>query len=349
MASSAPIRTAIVGFGLAGRAFHAPFVHADAGYSLDVVVTGSPERRDAAGRLFPEAQLCSTPEEMFAQAQDLDLVVVASPPATHVPMAHRALDEGLAVVLDKPMCVTAAEGLDLVEHADRLGLPLTVFHNRRWDGDFLTLRALLGDGALGEVRRFESRFEWWKPQERKQWKRESLPSEGGGILYDLGPHLIDQAVQLFGPVRTVHAELEAHRVTGVDDDAFVSLLHSSGVRSHLTMNAMAAQLGPRFHVLGSRSAYTKWGLDGQERALLDGADPADPAYGLEPESTWGAVGVGGDVQPVPAERGSYDVFYSTLASAVRGEGPLPVDPRDAVEVVRIIEDIHRSAGLAEST
>ncbi len=345
MSEKAPIRTAVIGFGTAGRAFHAPFLHADAGYSLDVVVTSSPHRRGMAARLFPEARLCATPAEVFAQAEDLDLLVVASPPVSHVPLAHRALDEGLAVVVDKPMGVTASEASELVERAEKLDLPLTVFHNRRWDGDFLTLRSLVDGGALGQVRRFESRFEWWKPKERKEWKRESLPSNGGGILYDLGPHLVDQAIQLFGPVQTAHAELAAHRVPGVDDDAFVSLLHRSGVRSHLTMNAMAAQLGPRFHVFGSDAAYTKWGLDGQERALLEGADPADPAYGIEPEERWGLLGVEGDLRPVPTAHGSYDVFYSTLAAAIRGQGPLPVDPWEAVEVIEVIENIHRSAGL----
>lgn len=340
------LRAGLIGFGTGGRLFHAPFIEADPRFSLDAVVSGDPARQQAVAQSYPAASVCATSAELFSRARDLDLVVISSPPATHVALAREAIGHGLAVVVDKPFAPSAGEAQALVEEAERAGVPLTVFHNRRWDGDFITLRRLLDEGALGEVRRFESRFEWWKPEETKAWKRESSPATGGGILYDLGTHLIDQAIQLFGPVRTSHAELAAHRQPGSDDDVFVSLLHETGVRSQLWMNGMAAQVGPRFHVLGSTSGYTKWGLDPQEASLAAGARPTDPGFGDQPEEAWGVLGRDGATQPVPGEPGEYAGFYAGLADALLDGADLPVDPRDAVTVIALIEDLHRRYGDA---
>jgi scyllo-inositol 2-dehydrogenase (NADP+) len=336
------IRTAVIGFGTGGAVFHAPFLAADVEFRLDVVVTSDAGRAEAAARTYPQARVVPTPDDVLAAAGDLDLVVITTPPSTHADLAHRSLDAGLAVVVDKPLAVTAAEGKALVEHAEQAGRPLTVFQNRRWDGDYLTLRNLIGEGALGEVRRFESRFEWWKPEESKAWKATSTPAQGGGMLYDLGTHLIDQAVQLFGPVEDVHAELTRYRPDGgADDDAFVSLLHRSGTRSQLWMNGMAAQVGPRFSVLGSVGAFTKWGLDPQESALKGGARPGDQGFGVDPERSWGSLGVDGHLRRVPIGPGNYAGFYRALADALRRGRPLPVDPQDAIDVLALIEHIHR--------
>jgi len=237
---------------------------------------------------------------------------------------------------------TSALGEELIARASDGGVQLTVFQNRRWDADFLTLQNLLRREALGELRTFESRFEWWRPEGFGNWRDSVSLAEGGGILHDLGAHLIDQAIQLFGPVETSYGET-ANRGTNpeaADTEAFVSLLHESGVRSRLWMNGMAAQVGPRFHVLGSESGYTKWGLDGQEPALAAGMPPSDPVYGVDPQESWGLLGVDGAASPVPAERGAYPEFYVQLAAALRGEGPLPVDPAGPLEVLRIIEGIH---------
>jgi len=336
------IRTAVIGFGTGGAVFHAPFLRADDEFRIDLVVTSDAGRAAAAARSCPGARVVPTADEVLAAAADLDLVVITTPPGSHAGLAHRSLDAGLAVVVDKPLAVTAAEGKALVAHAEEAGRPLTVFQNRRWDGDFLTLRTLIGEGALGQVRRFQSRFEWWKPEETKVWKAVSTPAEGGGMLYDLGTHLLDQAIQLFGPVEDVYAELTRHRPDGgADDDAFVSLLHRGGTRSHLWMNGMAAQVGPRFSVLGSTGAFTKWGLDPQEPALKGGARPGDPGFGVDPEKSWGCLGVDGDLRRVPIVPGDYAGFYRALADALRRGGPLPVDPRDAIDVLALIERIHR--------
>ena len=341
-----PIRTAVIGFGTSGRIFHAPFLAADPEYSLDVIVTGDPARRAAAAARHPLARVVATPEEVWADAAELDLVVIGSPSGTHAELADSALDAGLDVVVDKPFAVTADEGRALIAKAERLGRRITVFQNRRWDGDFLTLREFVTQGALGDVRRFESRFEWWQPEPAASWKTEATAAEGGGILYDLGTHLIDQAMQLFGPVSDLYVEIARRRPdAAAEDDVFLALEHDSGVTSHLWMSAVAPLFGPRFHVLGSRAGYATWGLDGQEPSLIAGALPGDPGFGETPEARWGVLGADGDTRPVPTKRGDYGAFYRLLANALREGGPMPVDPAAAVAVLEIIERAHAAASV----
>jgi scyllo-inositol 2-dehydrogenase (NADP+) len=327
-----PLRTAVVGFGTAGRVFHAPFIDADPNYALTSVLT---RRRDEVHARYPDTRVVT--EVAALLDQELDLVVIGSPPDTHAELAERFLDAGVAVVVDKPFTVTSAHGRALVEKAERLDVPLTVFQNRRWDGDFLTLRRLLTDGALGTVWRFESRFEWWKPDRGSSWKTSTPVDAGGGILYDLGTHVIDQALQLFGNAVPVYHELLTRGSGAAHDDAFVVLRHDSGVVSHLWMNGLAAQVGPRFRVLGSRGGFTKHGLDPQEAALRAGARPTDPTFGHSPVG--GTLGIDGATQDVPADPGRYAEFYALLAKALLAGGPLPVDPRDSVRVIEMIERI----------
>lgn len=339
-----PIRTAVVGFGVSGKVFHAPLIAAHPGYSLDVIVTADPARAGEAARLYPHARIVPTPEALFTLAGSLDLVVLGTPPQTRYDLAATAMDRGLHLVVDKPFVTSPADGEALISRAADAGVQLTVFQNRRWDADFLTLRELVRKGALGDVRSFESRFEWWRPDGFGNWRDTAAASDGGGILNDLGVHLIDQAVQLFGPVAESYGETANHgHPDGADTEAFVSLLHESGVRSRLWMNGMAARVGPRFHVLGSRAGYTKWGLDSQEPALAGGMLPSDPAYGVEPEDSWGVLGVDGTSEAVPARPGAYPEFYTRLAAALRGEGPLPVDPEESLEVLRVIDNLRAFA------
>jgi predicted dehydrogenase len=333
-----PLRTAVVGFGTSGRVFHAPFIAADPEFTLTAVVTGNAERRAEVLDRYPGTDVVAGVEELLTR--ELDLVVIGTPPATHADLAATFLDAGIAVVVDKPFTVTSAQGRALVERADRLGVPLTVFQNRRLDGDFLTLRRLLADKALGDVWRFESRFEWWKPDRGASWKTSTPVQEGGGILYDLGTHVIDQAVQLFGEATPVYHELVTRKPGGAaPDDAFVVLRHDSGVVSHLWMNGLAAQTGPRFRVLGSEGGFTKHGLDPQEAALRDGARPGDPSFGQEPETAWGTAGLDDATRTVRTEPGRYSEFYTSLARALRSDGPMPVDPLDSVRVIELIERI----------
>jgi len=343
--AAAPIRTAVVGYGISGKVFHAPLIAADPEFSLDVIVTSQPERAAEAARRYPQARIVGTPEEVFASAADLDLVVLGTPPHTHYGLAATAIAHGLHVVVDKPFVPTSALGEELISRAADGGVQLTVFQNRRWDADFLTLKKVLASGALGQVGSFESRFEWWRPEGFGNWRDTVSLAEGGGILHDLGAHLIDQAIQLFGPVERTYGETanRGSQPDAADTEAFVSLLHASGVRTRLWMNGMAAQAGARFHILGAQAGYTKWGLDGQEPDLAAGMPPSDPAYGVEPQERWGLLGVDGATTPVPAERGAYPQFYAGLSAALRGLGPLPVDPAEPLEVLKIIEGIHALA------
>ena len=341
--SAAPLRVGVVGYGLAGRVFHAALIAADPAYELAAVVTRDPDRGDAVRAAHPGAEVVASSADLASMG--LDLVVVATPNATHADVAAEALRAGAAVVVDKPVATSAAEARGLVELAESLERPLTVYQNRRWDGDYLTATRLVASGVLGDVHTFESRFEPWKTANRAGWKASAGAEEGGGILFDLGPHLVDQALRLFGPAIDVHAELATRRPgSAADDDAFVSLSHEGGVRSRLWMSHVAAQPAPRLRVLGSAGAYVVSGLDPQEAQLAAGGSPRDEGYGLADPALAGTVGVGADVRREPTDRGAYPTFYATLATALTEGGPLPVDPRDAVAALEVIERARASAG-----
>jgi len=342
----ANIRIGLIGFGHGGAVFHAPLISTTPGVELAAIVTADPERRERAARDYPTAAVLPHVDELWARARDLDAVVVASPNRFHVQHAIGALEADLAVVVDKPLSATARGARLVIDEARRRALLLTVFHNRRWDGDFLTLRKLIADGSLGDVWRFESRFERWRPVAPAAtgaghgWRDRAEPEEAGGLLYDLGSHLIDQAMLLFGPVMQIYSELDRRRAgVDVDDDTFVALTHATGVRSHLWMSAAAAQAGPRFRALGSRAAYTKYGMDVQEDALRAGARPNHPGWGEDVVDRWGVLGAGDAIDPVPTERGAYQEFYAALARSLRDGTPPPVDPEDAVKVLDVIERI----------
>jgi predicted dehydrogenase len=341
---SPPIRVALLGYGLAGAVFHAPLIAAGDGFELAAIVTQNEERRSRARREHPGAVLLGSAAEVWGRASELDLVVVASPNRFHVPLARAALAADLAVVVDKPLAASADEGRALVSDARERDLLLTVFQNRRWDGDFLTVRQLLEAGALGTVARFESRFERWRPQLSGGWRESGEPDDAGGLLYDLGSHLVDQALQLFGPAAQVYAELDARRAGArTDDDTFVALTHESGVRSHLWMSALAAQQGPRFRILGSAASFTKYGLDVQEDALRDGGNPRDPGWGREPEQHWGELATGDEALRIETVPGAYQRFYEGVAGALREDAPPPVDPDQVVTALEVLDAARVSA------
>jgi predicted dehydrogenase len=333
------LRVALAGFGLAGRVFHAPLIAATPGLELATVVTGNEERAEQARAAYPGVQVVADADAALAEH---DLFVVATPNRSHVPLALGALEAGLHVVIDKPLAVSAADGQRVVDAAREAGRVASVFQNRRFDGDFLTARGLIEAGELGDVWRFESRFERWRPEPKPgAWRERGEPDEGGGLLYDLHSHLIDQALQLFGPVASLHAEIDRRR-PGVqaDDDAFVALEHESGVRSHLWASAVAAQLGPRFRILGSRAAYVKWGLDPQEPQLDSGLRPGDPGYGEDPDD--GMLGTDDDKRPVKTERGRYEAYYEQLRDAITDGAPPPSPAQDGVKVLELIEEARKA-------
>jgi predicted dehydrogenase len=348
---SDPLRVGLLGYGLAGSVFHGPLIAATPGLRLAAVVTADPRRQGQARGDHPGVVVLDHADRLWERAADLDLVVVATPNRSHLPLAGAALAAGLPVVVDKPLAATAEQGRRLVAEAARRGLPLTVFQNRRWDGDFRTVRRLVGSGELGRVLRLESRFERWVPTPKVGWRENGAPEDAGGVLYDLGSHLVDQALHLLGPVTSVYAELDRHRPgVEVDDDAFVALTHAGGARSHLWMSSVSAQHGPRFRVLGDRAAYTKHGLDGQEAALRSGHRPNDPEWGGEPRASWGALGVPGDTREVPTEPGAYQDFYAGVRDMLAAGAAAPGAPAEAISALAVIEAARRSAtkGTVES-
>jgi predicted dehydrogenase len=316
------LRAAVAGYGLAGAVFHAPLIEATDGLELAAVMTRSPERAAQARAAHPGVRVA---EELDALLEDVDLLVVATPNSAHVPVALAGIERGLAVVVDKPMAVTAADARRLLDADGRV----TVFHNRRWDGDFLTVRKLVSEGALGKVTRFESRFERFRPQVKEgAWRELADAAEGGGLLLDLGPHLVDQAVELFGPPVSVYAEIDTRRPGAqVDDDVFIALEHAGGERSHLWMSAIAPLHGPRFRVSGLDAGFGCDGLDPQEEQLRSGMRPGDPGWGEAPG----------------LERGRYEDFYAQVRDWARGEAEPPVDPADGVRVLEILEQARAAA------
>ncbi|GAA3219342.1 Gfo/Idh/MocA family oxidoreductase [Actinocorallia longicatena] len=327
----------LVGYGLGGSAFHAPLITSVPGMVLVGVVTGNPERQEAVRSRYPGVAVIPDAEIVFREPQGCDLVVIATPNSTHVPLARKALEAGLPVVIDKPIATNSADAREL----GQIGPPVFPYLNRRWDGDFRTVRRLAGDGSLGEVLRFESRFERWRPEVKESWKEDD-PS--GSIIYDLGTHLIDQAICLFGPPTHVYAEVDTRRAGAkVPDDVFLGLTHEGGTRSHLWASATAADLGPRFRILGDRASYVIHGMDGQEDALRAGRTPAEPGWGQMPPETYGFLGVPGRARPVRTDPGAYQDFYAAVAASLETGAPPPVPLNDAIAGLEVIEAALRSA------
>lgn len=337
------VGVAIVGYGLAGREIHGRLLAATSGLRVVAIVTANPQRQAAARADFPEALVLSRAEELWSRRDLCHLVVVASATGAHVGVATAAVDAGMAVVVEKPLAATAADARALVDHAADNGVLLVPFLNRRWDSDHLSLRRLLADGALGTVLRYESRFERWRPDPSPgAWREEERAEQGGGVLLDLGAHLVDQATTLFGPVQRVYAEVLSRR-GGSDDDVFIALQHTAGVIAHLWANALAAAPGPRLRVLGSRAAYVVDDLDPQEDALRAGHRPDQPGFGAEPEERWGRLVRGDEGEPVPSAAGRWSEFYDAINRCLRDGAPPPVAAEDAVRGLEVLDAARESA------
>ena len=342
-----PVRVAVIGYGLGGSVFHAPLISVTEGLALDAIVTSNPQRQEAARTRYRDARIVSNVEELFRGNHGLDLAVVTVPNAAHVAVAETVLLAGVSAVVDKPVAPSSADAERLGVLARENGLRVIPYHNRRWDGDFRTLKALIETGRLGQLWRLESRFERWRPEpESRSWKRD--PSEAaGGILYDLGPHLIDQAIVLFGQPSSVYAEL-AGRIGSLDDDVFVALEYPGGLSVHMWASSKAAQLGARFRALGSTSGYVKFGLDVQEDALREGHVPTEPGWGTEPEAAWGQVGTIEGTEAVQTMPGAYQEFYAAVAETFLKGAPPPVSLGDAVTGLKVIEAAHMSAAKGQA-
>ena len=341
-----PIRVALIGYGLAGSVFHAPLIHATSGLELSHIVTSSQQRSAAARQRYPDAAVVSSVADVFTA--DVDAIVVATPnDRLHAPLALRALENGLGVVIDKPMAVDSQQAEAVVRRAQETefllyrvpepplgrGLPdRRATDRRRLAGRRSSPGVAVRTVATG--RRCQNR-----------WRESADPALAGGLLFDLGSHLVDQAMQpAWAGGLGVYAEVSARRAGAViDDDVFVALEHGEGVRSHLWMSVLAAIGGPRMRLLGLRAAFEKFGLDVQEQALSEGARPGGPAWGREPPERWGRLSTGEDERAVETEPGAYEEFYRGVAASLRGDAPPPVDPSDSVMGLEIIEAAQESA------
>lgn len=331
------IEVALIGYGYAGRTFHAPLIRATPGFELTVVSSSRPERVHAD---LPGARVVSSPGEACA-LPSVDLAVICTPNDTHVPIATMALRAGKHVVVDKPLAPTLEDARDLASLAQRLDRVLAVFQNRRWDGDFLALSDLLERGALGNVAHFESHFDRYRPLVRDRWRER--PGVGSGLWYDLGPHLVDQALQLFGLPNRVVASMAEQRTGAQSNDWAHAVLEYSRLRVILHTSVLAAAPPPRFVVHGEAGSWIKYGLDGQERQLVAGLTPGVDEEAPGAERAVMVDGATGQETASPIPRGDYRQFYERLRDALQGAGSNPVPAEQALPVMAVVEAAIRSA------
>lgn len=336
------VKIGLVGFGFGGKYFHAPLIAAAPGVQFAGVVTRSPERQAEVAQLYPGVPTFASLSDL--KAAGAQAVAISTPADTHIPLVHEAAALGLSVVSDKPFALNAADARGAVEAAEKAGVKLSVYQNRRWDADLLTVKKLVEAGELGEVFRFESRFERFDPQG-------APPAAGGGILRDFGSHLIDQALYLFGPAASVYGELDATAEDTLDSRFFVAIRHQSGVLSHLIGNWVEGAPGPRYRVSGSTGTFVlEKPMEGQESLLLEGLNPvtAGDRWGVEPPESYGRLYRGDEGTLIPTERGSWDTYYPAFAAAVRGEGEVPVDPHDAIASTTVLDAARESARTGQT-
>jgi scyllo-inositol 2-dehydrogenase (NADP+) len=331
-----PIRVGVVGFGLAGRVFHTAVVEATPGLELACVVQRS--GNDAAMQ-FPGARHARSVEEMLGDV-GIRLVVIATPSYSHFELARECLRAQRHVVIDKPFTLTSAEAAELIYLARERKLVLTAYQNRRWDGDFQTVRQVLASGELGRVVSYTAHYDRFRTEPRLDvWRENGLP--GGGTLFDLGPHLIDQALTLFGKPASITANVRMERDNAVVDDAWDMLLeyeHPHPLTVLLRSTLTACTPGPRYVIHGTKGSFTKWGLDPQEDQIKAGMTFDAPGYGEDPVSDWGELRIcGGETRRVPTLKGDYRGYYNNLRDALLGRAELAVKPEQAWRTTRLIE------------
>jgi len=331
------IEVGLIGFGLAGRAFHAPVIRAVPGLRLAAILqrTGN-----EAAELYPDVRIVRSLEEMLS-IESLRLIVVATPNDTHYSFAKKCLAAGRDVVVDKPFTTTLREATELVDIAQKSGRLLTVYQNRRFDGDFQAIIQLVSDGTLGRIVRFETNYDRFRPQLRPgAWREKRGP--GTGILFDLGPHLIDHAFMLLGLPEAIAADVRMERDDAVTDDAFdIFLRYPGGTRAALRSTMLAAAPRPRFVLHGTRGGYFKHSFDPQEANLRRGYIPRDKPWGAEPEENLGVLtlndGTNITERRIPSGTGDYRDFYANVRDAILGKAALAVTPQHTLNVMRAIE------------
>lgn len=329
----------LLGFGLAGSVFHAPLIQCEPRLRLTAIASS---RTDDIRRAVPAA-VATTAEAVIADPS-IDLVVIATPNTSHAPLAREALLAGKHVVIDKPMATTAAEADELIDLAKRQGRLLTVFHNRRWDNDFLTLRACLDRGDIGRPYHYEAHFDRFRPQIKQGWREQTLA--GSGVLFDLGAHLIDQALTLFGMPDRILADVGTQRPDAQVDDWFHIVLGYGPMRAILHCGTVVCRPGPRFQLHGDRGSFLKHGMDGQEAALRAGRLPTEADWGADdPENFALLVQADGSERRVETIPGDYPAFYRGVAASILDGAPPPVTAEQARDVLAVLEAVRKAAGL----
>lgn len=345
MSNADSINIGLIGFGMAGQVFHAPIISCVEGLSLKAIQTTNAANIALAKERYPGADIVGDTPALLSR-KELDLIVVATPNHTHYALARAALEAGKHVVVDKPFTVTSAEAVELAALAASRELVLTVHQNRRWDSDFLTVRQVVEKGLLGRLVEVEIHYDRYRASLRENtWKEEALP--GTGILYDLGSHLIDQALTLFGMPQAVAADIRAQRAGSLTPDNFDVVLHYDGLKVTLKGGMLVREPLPHYILLGERGSFIKHGMDPQEESLKTGATPlTTERWGIEPESQWGKLNTEIDgahfVGQLESVAGDYRKFYENARDAVRRDAALIVTATQGADIIRVIELAMRS-------
>lgn len=336
--STVPIKVGLLGFGLGGSVFHAALIAQEPRLALAAVATS---RIDDVRKRFPQVAICGSPAEVIADP-GVDLVIVATPDTTHGPLARLALEAGKHVVVEKPMAMSAAEAAALIALSRERGRMLTVFHNRRWDGDFKTIREIVGSRCLGDIKLAALAWDRFRPEPAQGWREQSL--DPWGALMNLGPHLVDQALLLFGRPDAITGDLITQRDRACSPDFFALTLHYGVVRVLLSASTLVADPRPRFALYGSQGSFVKQGIDPQENSLRAGVTYGSPGFGEDPEQLYGVLTIASSPpERIRTQTGDWRPFYAGVVAAIAGGAPPPVDPMDAVAGLELIELGRRSA------
>jgi scyllo-inositol 2-dehydrogenase (NADP+) len=331
------INVGLIGFGLAGRAFHAQVISRVPGLRLAAILQ---RKGDEAAVAYPDAKIVRSLDELLA-LPEIQLVVIASPNETHAPLAHAAMAAGRDVVVDKPFTTSYAEAVDLVNFAEKSRRFLTVYQNRRYDGDFQAIRELVSAGTLGRIVRFETCYDRFRPNFKPNaWREKAEP--GAGILFDIGPHVIDHAMVLFGLPEAITADVRIERQGGLADDAFDIMFHyPNSLRAVLSSNILAVMPRPRFLLFGTKGAFLKRTVDPQENNLRFGNLPEKGSWGAESEENWGLLtlsdGTSTTQRRIPSGTGDYRDFYANVRDVIEGKAKPFVSLQHALDVMRALE------------
>ncbi|QUM78015.1 oxidoreductase [Moritella sp. 24] len=337
-----PIKTAVIGYGFSAKTFHIPFITSLPEFELVAI---SSSQRDAVEHDWPVVDHYLSANDLLINS-DAELVIITAPNDVHFCLAKQALENNKHVVLEKPFVTNITDGEALIKLAAEKSLTLSVYHNRRWDGDFLTVKKLIEEDRIGELRSFESHFDRFRPNVRQRWREQA--ANGGGILFDLGPHLIDQALILFGVPNAITAQCLIMREGSTNVDYFNLVLHYPNQVTTLHADLFSAGPNKRFSIKGTKGSYEKYGLDPQEARLIAGVLPVDASWSDESTDQYGCLYNAEEIDIVTTERGCYQLYFTAMADAIRLKTKPPVTAESALLNIKLIELAMESSRLGET-